>query len=551
MKILFFYVLHTIMQASMRRGNKRFLNNLNNVEAVQKSILDSTLSRVDSIQKSDRTGGTLSWQEYRDQVNYTSYTDWQDLIKRQKQGKSKLINSPVMRYQPTSGSTSEVKTIPYTKLFLGELDNAISPWLSSMYQKYPGIKNGVHYWSLSWVPESKREGKFDDVNDDTQLLSPAKRLIAHLSQPVPSSVTNAKTMQDSMFATITFLAANCHLSMISVWSPTFALELLDQLSESKEYIAQVLETGQWTSPEQKKSLQSIKAPKNKLSAALLRSWDGSQSSEFYQSLWPKLALVSSWDTAMSEYWAQELCQRLSFADFEGKGLWATEGVVTIPFKNSHVLAYQSHYYEFRDAGDNKIHTAWQLRKGQKVIPIISAGNGFLRYEMNDLLEVKSFTGSVPNLEFKGRISGVDMVGEKMSPEIAEKILRKICSSKQQLRPTTLLAYQGNQPRKPQYIALLEDSTINEDCVDSRLSKQLDKELRQNFHYELACDLGQLSHAICIRSRTAKKLYLSICKERGMLEGDIKIEPLKHCLNSAALNAVLPGSPLPTDENKCA
>lgn len=532
LKSVFYYVLHSVMQAAMWRGNKRFLDNLDNIEAVQKNVLKGILSRTQAQQKK------LSWREYSVQVNCTDYTDWEELIKLQKQGEAKLIDSPVMRYQPTSGSTSQVKTIPYTKLFLGELDSAISPWLSSMYNKYPDIKNGVHYWSLSWIPESKREGEFEDVNDDTQLLSPAKRLIAYFSQPVPTQVTSAKTMEDSMFATIAFLAANSSLSMISVWSPTFALGLLDQLAASKKDIAQVLATGQWLNPQQEKSLEGIKAPKNKQVAQLLNTWDSAQSPQFYQKLWPRLALVSSWDTAMSEYWAKQLHSRLNFASFEGKGLWATEGVVTIPFKDSHVLAYQSHYYEFRDADNGEIYTAWQLQKGQRVIPIISSGNGFLRYEMNDLLEVKSFIGSVPSLEFKGRMSGVDMVGEKMSPEMAEATLKTICSKTQGITPISLLAYQGEQPEKPQYIALFEDASCEQAAIDLDLTEQLNIELCKNFHYELACDLGQLSPAIGIRTNNAKQLYILICKERGMLEGDIKIEPIKHCSNSVVLSDLL-------------
>lgn len=532
---LLFNALHTVMQIALWKGHKRFLGGINDIESVQKKVLNKILSRIDSLQ--GKPGKELSWQEFQSQVACSNYSDWEQRIKQQKKGQGNLIDSPIIRYQPTSGSTSQVKTIPYTQLFLDELDNAISPWLSSMYGKYPGIKNGVHYWSLSWIPESKRDGEFEDTNDDSQLLSPAKRLIAYFSQPVPSMVTGAKTMEDSMFATTVFLASNSHLSMISVWSPTFALGLLDRLSESKDQVAQVLETGQWLNTAQAESLKGVKPPQNKRVARLLRSWNAIQSPQFYQTLWPRLALVSSWDTAMSEYWAKELHSRLSFAAFEGKGLWATEGVISIPFKGEYALAYQSHYYEFKDADNGKIYTAWQLKKGQRVIPIVTSGNGFLRYQMNDLMEVESFIGSVPGLVFKGRISGVDMVGEKMSPEMAESTLKTITTSNT-CTPITLLAHQTTLFGKPQYIALLEDSYCQAAYIDEKLSDQLSIELSKNFHYELACDLGQLMPAICIRSNKAKNTYISICKNNGMLEGDIKIEPLKYCSNNSALNSML-------------
>ena len=531
-KVLF-HGLHTVMQLAIWKDNRKFLANVNNIEAVQKEVLKKIISRVDL--QSTHYSTLPTWNEFQSSFDCTNYSDWERRVQLQKDGQVQIIDSPLVRYQPTSGSTSRVKTIPYTQLFLDELDSAISPWLSSMYKKHPGVKNGVHYWSLSWIPESKREGEYEDTNDDTQLLSPLKRLIANYSQPVPSGVTGAKTMQDSMFATIAFLAGNNNLSMISVWSPTFAISLLDLLSDSKSQIAQVLGTGEWLSARQSASLKGIKAPLNKRAAKAINAWNGDQSAEFYKKLWPCLALVSSWDTAMSEHWAKELYQRLSFAAFEGKGLWATEGVVTIPVKGEYLLAYQSHYYEFRDADDDKIYTAWQLRKGQRVIPIITSGNGFLRYEMNDLLEVQSFVGSVPGLIFKGRISGVDMVGEKMSPETAGNALSTLTINNT-LTPVSIIAYQAGD--KPQYIALLEDAECSENTVDKHLSSELQRILSENFHYELACDLWQLQPAICIRSNNAKNIYIAICKEQGMLEGDIKIEAIKHCKSSDVLKALI-------------
>ena len=86
--------------------------------------------------------------------------------------------------------------------------------------------------------------------------------------------------------------------------------------------------------------------------------------------------VLTMDGTVAERLANKLKGLLPHAGFQGKGLWATEGVVTFPFDGRYPLAYLSHFYEFADATDGKVFAPWQLREGQEVIPIT-------RYKVND------------------------------------------------------------------------------------------------------------------------------------------------------------------------
>src|SRR5690606_28432983 len=149
--------------------------------------------------------------------------DYADAIERQRtSGGAILTNSPAERYQPTSGSSSKIKWVPYTAGFLAELDAAISPFASELYRIAPGARGGRHYWSLSFLPTHLRESTDANVNDDAALLSWSKRFYSTMASPVPSWVAYTKTADDSIFATLCFLAACEDLSLISVWSPTFA-----------------------------------------------------------------------------------------------------------------------------------------------------------------------------------------------------------------------------------------------------------------------------------------------------------------------------------------
>jgi hypothetical protein len=60
-----------------------------------------------------------------------------------------------------------------------------------------------------------------------------------------------------------------------------------------------------------------------------------------------------------------------------------------------------------------------------------------------------------------------------------------------------------------------------------LAAQVERALQANFHYKLARELGQLQPAACIALPHMRDIYLDQCRERGMIEGNIKIEPLRH------------------------
>ncbi|MGM0563504.1 MAG: GH3 family domain-containing protein [Pseudomonadota bacterium] len=523
---------HSAMRWALKGGHGRFQRQSRELESVQRKKLARLVERVSSSTSGARHGvsAALGWEDYARELPVTDYAYWKEDIEAQRDGRGSLINDPVMRYQPTSGSTSKYKLIPYTQSFLNELDSAIAPWIYQLYKDYPGIAGGRHYWSLSWLPDGRRKELSEGINDDMNLLSPVKRIVAKSSQAVPQSVSMTETVEDSFFATVAHLASADDLSMISIWSPTFGLRLFEVLSDHREEIAEVLTRGDWG--DRAAGMGGTPPPVNARAADKLMDWDGQELSNFWSELWPGLALVSSWDTASSAHWAHELRQQLPGVAVEGKGLWATEGVVTIPWGERFPLAYQSHVYEFEDLSTGEVLPPWQLDAGQRVKPILSTGNGLLRYRMNDVVEVEGFMGAVPCLVFKGRDDGVDMVGEKMSVLLAQRTLEAF-SRETACHPVSLLAVMDTDSgEKPHYLLLAEGQP---NCNLEHCIAVLDRMLAENFHYELARNLGQLESPRCVIGDGARALYTDICLSRGMLEGDIKVEPLKrvdHTIESA-------------------
>ncbi len=514
---------HRLLKMAAWPGERRFAAGRAHLESVQRRKLALLLRKVAACEVGQRQGITADWhwETFAERVPVSDYEHWRNPVDRAREsGGNALIQSPVVRYQPTSGSTSAIKWIPYTRHFLSELDNAISPWIVDLYRQFPRLRQGRHYWSMSWVPTSLRDNMREDINDDIQLMSMGKRLLAGATQAVPQDVSLARTSEDSLFATLAYLISDSSLSMMSIWSPTFGLGLLKSMATWREELAEVLATGSWGNRMLGSNTQSC--PRSTRGAELLRQWDGRLSADFFMTLWPSLALVSAWDTAASGPWARQLHALLPQAAFQGKGLWATEGVVTIPYQGQHTLAYRSHVYEFQDPSDGTIYAPWELEQGQQVMPLLSTGSGLLRYRLKDLVRVDGMPGGIPALTFLGRAGTTDMVGEKLTAAALDAALASITLPVRTL-PVCTVAVEDAGEGIPGYVLLLE----GESAESAKVATALDVALQQHFHYQLARNLEQLAPLRCVIHPDMRERYLQQCRERGMIEGNIKMESLQY------------------------
>ena len=127
-------LLHFASATLTRQGAKKFVEASRDIETLQRNILKDTLAQVvgsESARKHSLTAD-MSVEDFQKNVPITDYDYWHDMIvEQQKTGKPMLSTASCDRYQPTSGSTSKIKWIPYTRPFLDQADEAISPWTVS------------------------------------------------------------------------------------------------------------------------------------------------------------------------------------------------------------------------------------------------------------------------------------------------------------------------------------------------------------------------------------------------------------------------------------
>jgi hypothetical protein len=414
-----------------------------------------------------------SYQEFARQVPVAGYDSFEGFIHRIRDGEPNVLTSePVTHLVPTSGSTGARKLIPFTNGLQQEFNAAIGPWILDLQRQAPAVLGGAAYWSVTPAFQVLREEKSAvpiGFDSDTAYLGGTRRHLAEAVMAVPSSVQHARTLTEFRFQTLLHLLRCRELRLISVWHPSFLTLLLDGLSEHWNDLLHELATAQVNSPGS--SVRRIRE---------LRNADPSQP----EKLWPKLRVISCWGDASAELSITALRRLFPNTLIQPKGLLATEAVVTIPFCGQHLLALASHFFEFLDA-EGRIHLARELQLGEEYEVIVTTSGGLCRYRLQDRVGVTGFLESVPALRFLGRVGNVsDRFGEKLSEAFVTGILDELTE---------------DLPSPPRFALVAPDETQSglrytlylEGHAPSEIAKRMDALLRENPHYALCRDLGQL------------------------------------------------------------
>lgn len=492
-------LLHRLVRLSHTPVAKRFSKGLGALEATQRKLLGEILALASKTEAGGAKDQANDYESFAKARPITEYGDWKALIEKQKASRdSPILCSPIVRFEPTSGSTEARKWIPYSRGLLDAFDRAAAPWLHDIGKRYPRSLKGRHYWSLSWIPpEIRAEVR---STDDSELLPVWKQALMKAIFAIDPASLSLESLEESMKDTALILAQTRDLTLLSVWSPTYALEIIDLLITRSAELAE-------------------KA--NAETRTILKRAPAAPNADFLKELWPNLALVSAWNSGSSAMWAQKLQKLLPHADFQPKGLWATEGVVTIPFQGAMPLAYLSHFYEFESIDTGEVLPSWKLKTGQLVRPILTTQNGLTRYRLPDRLQVDGFLQSVPSLRFIAREKSVDLVGEKLDHSAAVEMLAQIATLIDPLTPVALIAETPPNGR-PRYLLLIEGPAN----ATAPQAARIDALLCKYHHYSVARSLHQLD-PIQVLVLPQARAHLDRTLRQNATSGGKKIEPVIH------------------------
>ena len=359
-------------------------------------------------------------EKFQNKIPVVNYEGIKEFVEKEKSGENNvLLSDKIKLFELTSGSTSDVKYIPYTEKFLKSYMNGVFAWIYNLYQNNKRLFLGSSYWSVS--PILKREavtsgGIRVGIEDDTSYFDKVSAFFLNKLFTVPKEIKNIQNMEDFLLITAVFLLLSENLAMISVWSPSFLMILLDFIEKNHKVICQIVKSEDLGTEffadknlENKKYFQIIQKKYRKLwkknrskflinyfekyEKNILSKNDKIQNLEIteknneneiiaenknletksgnkivenfvdYSVIWEKLSLVSCWADSDSYEIFIKLKEKLNpnkknmNLKFQGKGLMSTECIVSFPLenvKNGSVAAYNSFFYEFIQVSDDEL-----------------------------------------------------------------------------------------------------------------------------------------------------------------------------------------------------
>jgi hypothetical protein len=384
----------------------------------------------------------------------------------------KLTRTPPVFFETTSGSTGAKKQIPYTRSLLRSFESMFLLWAHDVLC-HSGIRFRTGRIFVSISPQIGAA-----ATDDRRYLSRGVNLL--LTPFLASDVSRhkAQTGDEFLLRISADLVRSRDLEVISIWSPSYLVSLLDFMDAHKAELG-------------------------------LASVDPA-------TLWPDLKLISCWTHGQAERPAELLREKFPNVVIQPKGLLLTEAPVTIPWTAAGgcVPFVSETLVEFLDEEEQFVPLEG-LERGRTYRVVISAGNGYLRYDTGDLVTVTGRYKRVPVLTFVGRAGcTVDMAGEKFSDLLLRKVLRDV--QEEVIVIPELVA------GRARYVLLCgPDSTTD-----------WDRKLSAIYHYRFARELGQLKAPRLVAVPKPGDAYVRFCVENGMVLGDIKERILVNDLTQA-------------------
>ena len=511
-------LLHFLVRWFTRASYRSFIKNIHEKD-FQKNLLLGILDKNKDTEfgRAHGFGSIKNESDFRTRVPIRSWEELETWTGRIKTPQDRILSSePTLLFEPTSGSSGKVKLIPYTDSFRKSYSRGVNVWLHDLYLNYPGIARGKHFWSLSPVAGHIAPDGCEipvGFEEDSQYLGISGRFLRRLFV-LPPDLKKRKDLTEFLRDAAVYLVLAKDLTLISVWNPSFLSLILDALfSPGSQILEQV---GQRDS-------RRVPVVAKALTLGLC-----SQSTRL---LWPQLALVSAWGSGESLPGFEKLRQVFPHADFQEKGLLATEALITFPFvpAQGFIPAYQSHYYEFFPVDAlSPVPSPLGLRelKPGGMYKVILTTDCLYRYDLGDCVRVRGFYEKLPLLEFAGRLGVCDQVGEKLNGLLITQILEQIKQTYEEITWVFMAPDQGTSP--PCYRLFIQVSESIGDFQDTinTVVLEVEKSLMGVFHYRYARDLGQLGPVAGYNLKASSRdLWLHRQLKEGMKLGDIKDQAL--------------------------
>lgn len=420
-----------------RKDARRFSAALSEPEAAQAAHLRSILRRTEGSQwaKAQGIDGTTTVEVFRERVPVQDpgeLAQWTDRLIR---GETAVLSrDPVERLVPTSGTTGPSKLIPMTRASRREYSIAVNLWMHDCFEQCPSLQRGRAYIATSPAVNLPSVDSAIPVGfaEDAAYLGAWERRVLNQILAVPTHVAQ---LRDAAWRTATreHLFRSPDLRFLSLWHPGY----LEALFDPDEFADLAMR-------------------------------------------WKNLSLISCWSDGACRGPSERLMAHFPQARHRPKGLWLTEGAVSVPWGARCPVALESGFFEF-EAEDGTTWLAHELQRDATYRPILTNHAGLFRYRLGDLVRVDGHLGRTPSLRWLGRADqAVDLCGEKLNDAQLAVALARVGWGK----AFRLIPMRDEHP--PCYQCVIEEP------IETFPIQRFENALRCNPHYNWARQLGQLS-----------------------------------------------------------
>lgn len=525
---------NAVWLASQRAGHRAFCAALDRPAEVQTARLRDLLARNAASEYGRRLGfdRITTAREYQDSVPIVGAEELSVWIEAIKDGRPGVLTSePVVSFETSGGSTGRPKYVPYTASLLAEFRCALAAWVTDLYTQRPALQAGGAYWSVSPAARSReitRGGIPVGFDDDAEYFGATARAALSRLLLTPPELAAIEDMSVSRYVTLRFLLDSADLAFVSVWNPSFLTLLVGSLPGWADRLVDDIWHGTLTPPGPVEArvaaaLRRRLTPKPARARTLRRELGRAGGLEA-TTVWPRLRLISCWTAGSAARFVPEVEAAFPGVEIQGKGLLATEGVVSIPLvgHDGAALAVTSHFYEFveLDAPRRRPRLAHEVEVGRCYSVLLTTGGGLYRYALGDTVRVIGHRGATPLVEFVGRAGLVsDLCGEKLGEAHVARALEAAAARLPARCAFVLLAPEW---ASPPYYALFAEAPVLSEAALAGLARDVERELLDSPSYAYCRRLGQLGPVRAVRvGRGAAAAYLERCMRLGQRAGAVK------------------------------
>jgi len=447
----------------------------------QLDVLQTICNSLAKTHYGARFGNIRNEEEFRQQVPIVTWQDLNPWVDQISTGERDLLfPGKALFFERTSGSTSTQKLIPYTSELKHSFQKMFLLWTHDILKHGPKLRTGKIYMSVS--PDFRDETRLNatsggikiGMNSDQDYLGGLTRRVSE-KFIVPTQKLKLASHETFLDELAHCLRAERDLEVLSFWSPTLLLAVLERLGDRPE------------------------------------------------NLWPELKLVSAWGSGWAEPAFQELSQAFSgsTASLQKKGLLLTEAPLTFPSFEAQgfVPLIDEIYFEFENC-EGEVLTLHELKVGETYSVLFSQKAGLVRYRCGDQVRVSHLHYNTPCLEFVGRGSNtVDLVGEKLDEAKLQKTLREISSSKESVNTQVFFVpYRAHGSPRASYTLMIHPEFSPD---STQLQLFLEEKLSENYHYQIARRQGQLDPARVVTVADPRARLREAWIQCGGKLGDLK------------------------------